>query len=654
MTELPNWIAPYLQVFKPLHSLIFLLWIVTLARAIIRWRRGRPSNRGKPFVPRLGRTIRDALAQVSLFRDPLGGIMHALISLGGVGLAICFVLVAHHLRELSELFPGMTAEAGAIHWLFDLFSATLLVGLLLSVVRRVTRKVPTRFEDGLLLVLLFLFALGAIASHALVAAMTDAGWEKETLYAQSLGMLFQGVSTATLSAAYDWAWVALHTSLLALMVLLPLTKLRHPIAAAVSLWMHDLGPPGRLDPVDLEREDGAIGARGLADLTRKELVDLDACTRCGRCAAVCPATQAGAALNPMTVLIDLAKKSSEPLAERIGTGALWACATCLACVDVCPVAVEPMRHLIDLRRERVLDEATFPKELARVYRGLERNGNPWGLPAQDRLAWAAGLDVPVLAKGEETDVLLWVGCLTAYDADLQHAARSLVRVLRAAGVEFATLGDEERCCGDPARRTGNEYLWTTLARHNVQVLHSRRFRRLVTLCPHGFNTLKNEYPAVGGAFTVMHAADLVAQLITEGKLPTPSLQPPISNLQLPASNHKVTYQDSCYLARGNGMIGGRDAVRTVLREIPGVELVEMKAHGRDALCCGGGGGQMWLDRPVGQRIESRRAKDVLATEASECLTACPYCARMLSDGLDAVGRDVRVRSWVELVADLTV
>ncbi len=204
MTELPNWIAPYLQVFKPLHFLIFLLWIVTLARAIVRWRRGRPSNRGGPFVPRLGRTIRDALAQVSLFRDPLGGIMHALISLGGAGLVICFVLVAHHLRELSELFPGMTAETVAVHWLFDLFSAALLVGQLLSVVRRVTGRVPTRFEDGLLLALLFLFALGAIASHALVAAMTGAAWEQETLYAQALGTLFQGLPTATLSAAYDW------------------------------------------------------------------------------------------------------------------------------------------------------------------------------------------------------------------------------------------------------------------------------------------------------------------------------------------------------------------------------------------------------------------------------------------------------------------
>jgi Fe-S oxidoreductase len=305
-----------------------------------------------------------------------------------------------------------------------------------------------------------------------------------------------------------------------------------------------------------------------------------------------------------------------------------------------------MRHLIDLRRERVLDEAEFPHELISLYRGLELRGNPWRLHEQNRIAWASDLDVPVLAEGNETDALLWIGCLTAYDDNQQRDARALVRVLRAAGVEFATLGAAERCCGDPGRRTGNEHLWAVLARQNIEVLQSRRFRCMVTLCPHCMNTLKNEYPVLDGRFEVAHAAKLVAKLIQEGRLPLNGRKP-----GLESASRLVTYHDPCYLARGNGSVGKADSVRSVLHALPGIELVEMAAHGRNAVCCGGGGGQMWLERPANQRVEDARADQILSTPASACLTACPYCTQMLNDGLNATDANIRARSWIELVSE---
>jgi len=632
-----------------LLGLVLSSWLVFLVRTILRWRRGRPSNRGAPLGPRLVRVLRDALAQASLFRNPLAGTMHLLISVGGIGIAVCSFFT--HYRYANG--PAMD-RGGTVHWLFDLFSAMLLSGLLLSTFRRVRRQVRTRLEDGLLLALFFLFTIGAILGHALFTALGDPGWEKGTLYARALGKSFTAMRTATLTSLYGWVWAVTHTALFGLMATLPLTKLRHILISPVSVWMHDVGRPGQLDPVDLEREEGTIGPRRLADLTRKELVDLDACTRCGRCTAVCPATAAGAPLDPMTVLISLADESRglirskeplSPLAERVGKGALWACTTCMACDDICPVAIEPMRHLVDLRRERVLDGASFPVALQTVYRHLERLGNPWGFPERDRTSWASGLDVPALAAEESTDVLLWVGCMTAYDAQRQRAARDLIQVLRTAGVEFATLGNEERCCGDPARRTGNEYLWRVLARRNVSTLRSRRFRRLVTLCPHGFNTLRNEYPAVGGSFKVMHAAALVAELISQGRLQFARQQ------VTGGGDLRVTYQDPCYLARGNGMVGQRDAVRAMLRPLQGVEWAEMETHGRETRCCGGGGGQIWLDRSDGRRMEEMRAADVVAAQAQVCITACPFCAAMLSDGLAAAGSDVRVQDWVEWIAE---
>jgi len=446
----------------------------------------------------------------------------------------------------------------------------------------------------------------------------------------------------------------------------------HVVTTFLNVFFRDLRTPGAIPAIEniegmfesAGDEMPSFGAGQLSDFTWKNRLDWDSCTRCGRCQDNCPAAITGKPLSPKSVVLKLyeqmhagdwsgkgmpagvrtlaakAGKTAEPPAlhgKVIESEELWACTTCRSCVQQCPVFIDQLGTIVEMRRFLTLSEGAVPKSAADALKTMETAGNPYSLPKAQRLAWAAELDVPRAAAGQQVDVLFWVGCAAAYDQRAQAVAKAMVNIFRAAGVTFAVMG-EEKCTGESARRLGEEYLYQTLAAENIKNLGKYKFARIVTICPHCFNTLKNEYPQFGGNFVVVHHSQFIAELLATGKL-KPSK----------ALSATVTYHDSCYLGRYNEIYA---APRQVVAAIPGVTAVEMARTKEEGLCCGGGGGRMWLEENLGTRINAARLDDALATGAGLVATACPFCLNMFDDARKAKGVDEKlaVKDIAELVA----
>jgi Fe-S oxidoreductase len=446
----------------------------------------------------------------------------------------------------------------------------------------------------------------------------------------------------------------------------PYTKLAHVVTAPLAIFTGNLDGYGRnLKAIDFSAE-APLGVGSLERFSWKDLLDLDACTECGRCTAVCPASTVGKALSPRDIILDLRRlmhaRSAELLAARgrdqsagddatiavidpdtaVAPEALWQCTTCAACLEACPVYIEQLPKILDTRRFLVMEEADYPQTMADAITSLEQRGHPFPGAQFSRVDWAQGLDVPVLAEVSDRssiDVLLWVGCANAL-LERNHAiVRSVATLLQDAGVRFAILGREERCTGDPARRIGNEFLFEQLATKNIQLLQKYGVKKILTCCPHCFHTRANDYPAFGGQFEVFHHATFLARLVAEGKLrPTA------------AAGSRVTYHDPCYLARYNGIV---DEPRRLVRSATGARPAEMSASGLAGFCCGGGGGMSFAEEPADQRVNRERARQAVATGADVVAVACPFCMTMMEDGIGAVagGREIAVRDVAELLRD---
>jgi len=522
-----------------------------------------------------------------------------------------------------------------------------------------------------------LLILGFIATIMISGYLYDGGHlyahegpdiEKEKLW-QPLSSLvgatlfsIGGASLAALASNAGW-WIH-NLVILVFMNLLPISKHFHIITSLPNVFFKKLEPVGSLSKQDLENSLN-FGTSYINQFTWKQVLDMYSCTECGRCSSHCPATISGKELAPRQLMLnlrdylyenedkvmqtpELEPDAQEPVTvgenvvgeNLIHDEVLWACTSCRACEEACPVLIEYVDKIVDMRRHLVQEEARFPAELTRTFKAMETQGNPWGVDASERGDWASGLDVPTMAENPNAEYLYFVGCASSFDDRNKRTAQALVKVLKQAGVDFAILGSEETCNGETARRIGNEYLFQSMAEMTVEVLNGYNVKKVITNCPHCFNTLRNDYPQFNGNYEVIHATELVDHLIKEGKLEF--------NVN---GERSITYHDSCYLGRYNDVL---EAPRNILKSIPGVSLKEMERSGRFGMCCGAGGGRMWMEEDADKRVNMIRVEQALETNPDTVAVACPFCMTMVDDGLKAKGKeeeDLPALDVMEIVAD---
>jgi Fe-S oxidoreductase len=414
----------------------------------------------------------------------------------------------------------------------------------------------------------------------------------------------------------------------------------------------------------METDLDTFGASTVEDFTWKQLFDTDACTVCGRCTSVCPAHATGKPLDPREIVLKVGEvmaatgdpQVSPPVGidrditigansvfERITSEELWACTTCKACDEICPVNIEILDKILDMRRYLSLMESDFPAELGNTYRSMENSSNVYGMNQGERADWAKDLDgVPIIdgSKPLDHEYLYWVGCAGSFDDRNKKTSRAVAKLLTRAGIDFAILGPSELCTGDPARRSGNEYIFQMLATQNIETLDGMGVKKIVTQCPHCFNTLKNEYPQLGGNYTVVHHSQLLMELIDDGRL----------SMDGATLEERVTFHDSCYLGRHNDVYL---APRKVVGSLAGIDIVEMPRNGTRGMCCGAGGARMWMEERVGKKVNTERSEEALATGASRIAVACPFCYVMMEDGVKEKQRDedVKVQDIAEVLLE---
>lgn len=676
-----EWVSSALFLLLLLATAVF--FSKSVSRLIAGLQTGKPEDRFSSPGKRILATLKIALGQSKIMREPGAGLLHVLVFWGflvlGIGLA------EEILKGLfSPLFPVSFSFLGPVYSAItlsqDVFA--LLVGLsvfALLIRRWIVR--PKRLWTGemglksqLDATFILLLILGVVKTYFLQYAwhynyagfQFSSEWELRpltVLIANFAGDSYSGY------AVFWWAHMIIIFSFLNY---LPYSKHLHVLTSVFNVYFSRLEPMGKLKGLKImetmakmeENPDmdlPVFGAKDTEDLSWKQLFDSYTCTECGRCTSVCPANLTGKPLSPRKIITDTRHRLNEKMplitgsvtpdsadgqgilsrllvGDYISEEEIWACTTCQACMQECPVMIEHVPEIIDMRRHLVLNESKVSPELKMMFDNLETKGIPWAFNPQDREKWTEGLTVPRIDdKGGKVDVLFWVGCAGAFDDRYTKVTRALTQILNEAGMDWAIVGKKEKCTGDPARRAGNELLAETLMIENIEMLSQFQFNTVVTSCPHCFNTLKNEYGEFGGNYQVIHHTELIRDLIATGKI----------NLA-DGVKSRVTYHDSCYLGRANGVY---DAPREILSFLNGVEQKEMPKSRDKGMCCGAGGARMFMEETTGTRINSERAGQALETGAETIATACPFCMTMMNDGVKAAGSEVQVKDIAEFVAE---
>jgi len=645
------------DIFFILLTLVVFSW--GMNKRFQLWRIGRDDNRSDRMWLRLKSLLKEGIAHRRILQDRYPGFIHLLVFMG-------FIVPFMVILVTQFVFTLPASISRIISLTLDIIALAAISSLLLAIIRRyITRpsRLDSRADDFVSLLLILSILLTGLILEGLRLSVIGKDAQALAPAGKALALFFNmtGLDTAT-KGFLAMVFFRIHFFLvLGTIAYIPFSKLFHLISSPMNMIYRSLEPKGILSHLDLEDEKAeSFGIAKIQEFSWKHLMDLDACMQCGRCQDHCPAYLTEKPLSPKKVINDLKDhlhlrapqiikarargtdlEDAPPLTGSvIKEDELWTCTTCRSCMEHCPVFIEHVDKIVDMRRYQVLMESKFPQELTPVFKGLETNLNPWGMGRDTRGDWIRELEAPVMSEmsGEDIDFLFFVGCIRSFDDRNKKVTEAFVKILNHLGVKFAVLGVEEGCCGDPARRVGNEYLYQILAQTNIKTFGRYNIKRILTTCPHCYNTIKNEYPQLGFSCEVVHHAEFLKENIRNKRL---KLEHALAK--------KTTYHDPCYLGRYSGLY---KSPRQVLNSIPSLDIREMKRSGIDSLCCGGGGGWMWMEENIGTRINIQRLEDALTVDPEWIATACPFCVTMFDDAIKNKDIEDKLKIWdiAELVA----
>jgi len=620
-------------------------------------------NKGRISFDVLGKRVRsliiDGLFQRRLLREYYPGLMHAFILWGFIILLLGTITIAVQ-EDLTIPIMGISFLKGHFYlfykFILNIAGLLALVGILMALVRRYVLR-PDRLsrsaEQGVILMWILMILVTGFTLEGLRIYSLKNSWEAWSIGGWIVSQVLTRLSAQNGSAlaAHEIVWWVHLIIALGFLAYIPFSRLIHLLTSSANIFINAPTSQAVLSPILNFDASGSVGVSTVKDFTPRQIFDFDACTQCGRCQDNCPAYISEKPLSPKKVIEELKARWLETGELMKGGNAvegngslleedvIWACTLCMACAESCPVYISSFEKIMELRRNLVLMKSTFFPEIAAFFRDVETFGDTFGRGRAYREDWTIGIDVKNISDGEQTDILYWVGCQGTFHDRNNLIAGSLAELFKAAGADFGILGKEEHCCGDPMRRVGNEYLFQKAARRNIELLGRLNFKRIVTYCPHCFNTLKNEYPQFGARFEVLHYTELLRDLIRGG------------NLKIAKDMQKsIAYHDPCYLARANGIHG---MPREILRAIPGVRLVEPEHSRRETFCCGAGGGHMWMREIPGKKINEVRLEEIMNAQPTIITTSCPYCLIMFEDGVKSMGLEgVRCLDIGEIVRDV--
>lgn len=610
-----------------------------------RWKRG------------LRELLLHAVIQDRVLQRLYPGVMHFLI-FWGVTIQILGTAVNLMQTDLFLPFELPFPRGSAYLWFeltMDLAGGMILLGALMALFRRTVLRPKTlvsRWDDWAAIALLLIIPILGFSAEAFRLNAVQPSWEAWS----PIGSLFKsafaslGVEDTLAVSIHQFVFWSHMIGGLIFIASIPFTKLRHILTGPLNILFRPQKPESTLEPIENIEEAEKLGVGRIEEFTSRALLSFNACVQCGRCEEVCPAYISGIPYSPRSLIYNLrttfqnsmvSANSKQTQSYLGGTKeTAWQCTTCGACLSTCPMFVNPVDSIVEMRRYLTLTTGEVPGSVGEALMGMERRGNPWSMPKESHAPWVKELGVKVLQPGEKTDVLLFIGCAIGYDARSQQAGRAFARLLQEAEVDFAVLGSAEGCCGETARRLGHEYLYQVMAEENIATFEAVDFNRIVTPCAHCFNTLKNEYPQFGGNFQVQHHTEFLMALLNEGKL----------SLQAINSGEEFSYHDSCYLGRYNQLYS---QPRAILDAIPGMKRTEMERTLSNGFCCGGGGGQMWMETDPSTRINHRRLEEAMdTTNAEVVVTACPYCLIMFDDAVRSKGveEELAIQDIAEVLA----